>query len=96
MIKKKLTFEGHILPCLHFDGLCKPTLKHPYTIVRFGEKVCSKFHISDFIGRMPKLFCKNLNCYWLKRCDLFNTTKKTLKKLLRAYRQLYFFIPTHH
>ena len=46
----KLLLEGQSLPCLNFEGLCKPTLKHPYTIVCFTEKMCLLFHISDFLG----------------------------------------------
>ena len=34
----KLIPEGHTPHCLHSDGFCKPTLKHPNTIVWFPEK----------------------------------------------------------
>ena len=36
------------------DGFCKPTVKHPYTIVWFPEEICLVFHVSNFIGRMSK------------------------------------------
>ena len=29
----ELILESHTLPRLHFDCFCKPTVKHPYTIV---------------------------------------------------------------
>ena len=51
----KLIPEGYTPPCLHFDAVCKPTLKHPYTIVWFPEELCLLIPISDFIGRMSKI-----------------------------------------
>ena len=53
--RNKLINEGETPPCLHSDGFCKPTVKHPYTIVWFPEKICLVFHVSKFIGRMSKI-----------------------------------------
>ena len=63
----KVIAERKTLPCMHSDGLYKPTLKHPITFVRFCEAICSKFHISEFSGRMLKLN----NCYWLETGEFF-------------------------
>ena len=52
--KNTLIYNGHILPCLHDDGFCKPTILTPYTIVWFPEELCLIFNIHSFIGRMSK------------------------------------------
>ena len=51
----KLILEGHVFPCLHSDGFCKPALKKPYTIVWFPDDKRLKFLIPDIIGRWNKL-----------------------------------------
>ena len=54
--------DGHILPCFHSDGFCKPTTKTPYTLTWFDEKFCLIFQIQEFIGRMTRI----KNRYWIE------------------------------
>ena len=65
-----LIYDGHILPCLHDDGFCKPTILTPYTIVWFPEDLCLIFTINSFIGKMSKIH----NRYWLETEHFFNIT----------------------
>ena len=88
----KLAPDRHTLPYLQFDSFCKPTLKHPLTIVWFPEEYCLLIHISDYIGRMSKL---SIRC-WLKIDDFFNTTGKDIEEFIKAYCQLYCLIPFPH
>ena len=51
----KLIPEGHSLPRLYSVRFCKPTLKHPNTIVWLPEEMCLIIHNSDFLVGMSKL-----------------------------------------
>ena len=48
----QLIHDGHILPCYHSDGFCKPKTKTPYTLTWFDEKFCLIFQLQEFIGRL--------------------------------------------
>ena len=72
----KPILQGHTLACLHSDGFCKPTLKHPSTNVWFPEEICFMFLISGFVGCVSKLN----NRYWLETEDFLNCTGKISKK----------------
>ena len=76
----KLLLDGHTLPCLHSDGFCKPTLKHPFIFVWFPEEICLLFHISDYIGQLSELD----NRYWLETDDFFDSTGKNTRKFTRG------------
>ena len=76
----KIILEGLTFPCLHSDGFCKPTLKHPYTVVCFTVEKPFKFHIFDFIGQMYQLN----NRYWLGTDDFFKTTEKITDKISKG------------
>ena len=89
----KLLLGSHTLLCLHSDGLCKPTLKQACTLFWFPGEICLLFQTSDFIGRMFKVIYR----YWLETDEIFPNKGKTLKKLTKAYRQLYYYhIAIHH
>ena len=79
--RNKLSNEADTFPCLHSDGFCKPTVKHPYTIVWFPEEICLVFHVSNFIGRMSKINDR----YYIETDDFFNTiglnTEKTNQRI---------------
>ena len=64
----KFIYHGHTLPCLHDDGVCKPTILTPFTIVWFPEELCLIFSIHSFVGRLSKLN----NRYWLETEHFFN------------------------
>ena len=51
----QLIHDGHILPCYHSDGICKPTTKTPFTLTLLDEKFCLIFRIQEFIGRMTRI-----------------------------------------
>ena len=51
----QLIHDGHILPCYHSDGFCKPTTKTPYTLIWFDKKFCLIFQLQEFIGRMTRI-----------------------------------------
>ena len=76
----KLILEGQILPCLQSDGFCKPTLKHPHTIVWFPEETCLMVHISDCFGRKSKLNKR----FWCETLDFINSNRKTTEKINEA------------
>ena len=65
----------------------KPTLRNPFIIFWFPDELCLLFHISNFIGRRPTL----TNRYWLENEDFILLPEKTLKKLKKANRQLFFY-----
>ena len=71
----KLILEGHTSPCLHFDGFCKPTLKHSCSTLWFPEKICFLFYISDFIEQMSQLNDR----FWLEFDDFVILLGKTLE-----------------
>ena len=58
----QLIHDGHILPCYHSDGFCKPTTKTPYTLTWFDEKFCLIFQLQEFIGRMTRIKDR----YWIE------------------------------
>ena len=87
----ELILEGHTLPWLHSDGCLKPTLKHPYTFVRFSEEVCLIFLISVSIGRLSSL---NNRCR-LETDDFFQSTGDNTKKLNESKPQLSLLILIH-
>ena len=51
----QMIHEGHILPCYHSDGFCKPTTRTPYTLTWFDEKFCSISNSYNFSGKGLKL-----------------------------------------
>ena len=65
----QLIHDGHILPCYHPDGFCKPTTKTPYTLTWFDEQFCLIFQLQEFIGRMTGIKDR----YWIET-DTFNET----------------------
>ena len=72
----QLIHDGHILPCYHSDGFCKPTTKTPYTLTWFDEKFCLIFQLQEFIGRMTRM----KNRYWIET-DTFIETSNITQKL---------------
>ena len=56
----KQSLEDNNPPCMHSDGFCKPTIKHPKNFKWIREGMYLLFHISDIIGGKFKL---NI-CYW--------------------------------
>ena len=71
----QLIHDGHILPCYHSDGLCKPTTKTPYTLTRFDEKFCLIFQLQEFIGRMTRIKDR----YWIETDTFIETSNITQK-----------------
>ena len=69
----KFIYHGHTLPCLHDDGVCKPTILTPFTIVWFPEELCLIFSIHSFVGRLSQLN----NRYWLETEHFFNNHSST-------------------
>ena len=72
----QLIHDGHILPCYHSDGICKPTTKTPYTLTWFDEKFCLIFQLQEFIGRMTRIKDR----YWIET-DTFIETSNITQKL---------------
>ena len=72
----QLIHDGHILPCYHSDGFCKPTTKTPYTLTWFDEKFCLIFQLQEFIGRMTRIKDR----YWIET-DTFIETSNITQKL---------------
>ena len=72
----QLIHDGHILPCYHSDGFCKPTTKTPYTLTWFDEKFCLTFQLQEFIGRMTRIKDR----YWIDT-DTFMETSNITQKL---------------
>ena len=67
--------DGHILPCYHSDGFCKPTTKTPYTLTWFDEKVCLIFQLQEFIGGMTRIKDR----YWIETDTFIETANITQK-----------------
>ena len=72
----QLIHDGHILPCYHSDGFCKPTTKTPYTLTWFDEKFCLIFQLQEFNGRMTRIKDR----YWIET-DTFIETSNITQKL---------------
>ena len=72
----QLIHDGHVLPCYHSDGFCKPTTKTPYTLTLFDEKFCLIFQLQEFIGRMTRIKDR----YWIET-DTFIETSNITQKL---------------
>ena len=53
---------GYILPCYHSVGFRKPTTRTPYILTWFDEKVCLRFRLQEFIGKMTKIKDR----YWIE------------------------------
>ena len=90
----KLILEGHTLACLNFDGLSKPTLKHPYTIVCCTEQMCLIVHISDFLGQMSQLEIEKP--LFVKAGCFSKKLAETPKEKTEVYSQLYLITLNHH
>ena len=71
----QLIHDGHILPCYHSDGFCKPTTKTPYTLTWFDEKFCLIFRLQEFIGRMTRIKDR----YWIETNTFIETSNITQK-----------------
>ena len=71
----QLNHDGHILPCYHSDGFCKPTTKTPYTLTWFNEKFCPIFQIQEFIGRMTRIKDR----YWIETDTFIEASNITQK-----------------
>ena len=72
----QLIHDGHILPCYHSDGFCKPTTKTPHSLTWFVEKFCLIFQLQEFIGRMRRIKDR----YWIET-DTFIETSNITQKL---------------
>ena len=71
----QLLHDGHVLPCYHSDGFCKPTTKTPYTLTWFDEKFCLIFQLEEFIGRMTRIKDR----YWIETDTFIETSNITHK-----------------
>ena len=71
----QLIHDGHILPCYHSDGFCKPTTKTPYTLTWFDEKFCLIIQIQEVIGRMTRIKDR----YWIETDTFIEASNITQK-----------------
>ena len=65
--------DGYILPCYHFDGICKPTTRTPYILTWFDEHFRLIFRLQEFIGRITRIKDR----YWIETDDFIDSSNIT-------------------
>ena len=69
----QMIHDGYMLPCYHSDGFCKPTTRTPLTLTWFDEKICLKFRLQQFIGRMTRIKDR----YWIETDNFIESSNIT-------------------